>query len=583
MTWVYHTSRQQQQVLANSGRKRWFSLLARTSALTTTTLCGLSGARTIVESAAWVSMAPSSRSSSLPGRHALLLRERRPPSRNPFQFRSFSLYSSQTPTEKEMTGHALQIVRKAIQAVDPAEAIRSHFRLSSDRSTTLKIGDDEHLDYLDYDELVLVSFGKASSAMAATVLKQLIINEDQTRMAIPKCSGVVICKDDHGTKEELDLLSKVGIQVKMASHPVPDERSVEGATALMDLVKERASERTLVICCISGGGSALFCQPTSPLSLADLQAVNSLLLASGMGIQEMNVIRKRLEEGKGGRLAAECYPSQLVTLVLSDVLGDPLDLIASGPTVPDSSTWKDAWDIVQQYQLEDQLPETVVSVLRAGLQGDLPDSPPPEHPAFETSKTVLVGNNALAVNAAAKEAKALGYSSVILGTQVEGEAKEIPHIYIAMAMHLQQHQDCDTEFSMAPSLPVALIAGGETTVSIPPKNTGKGGRNQEMALSAALLLDKSDLRNVVIACVGTDGTDGPTDAAGAVVDATTVRHDVEGARDALVGHNAYPFLEGLGQLQNAYSGSDRPPPLIKTGPTGTNVADICITLIGKPP
>jgi glycerate 2-kinase len=577
MTWVYHTSRK--QFLANSGRKRWLSRLARTSALTTT-LCGLSGGTFGAYGAAWVSLAPS-----FPSSRPTLLREKS--SRNPFLFRSFSLSSSsslQTPTEKEMTRHALQIVHKAIQAVDPAQAIRSHFRLSSDGST-LKIGDKEHLS-LDYDEFVLVSFGKASSAMAATVVQQLM-NEEQN-MAIPKCSGVVICKDDHGTKEELELLAKVGIQVKMASHPVPDERSVEGAAALMELVKERASERTLVICCISGGGSALFCQPAPPLSLEDLQAVNSLLLASGMGIREMNVIRKRLEEGKGGRLAAECYPSQLVTLVLSDVLGDPLDLIASGPTVLDSSTWKDAWDIVQQYQLEDRLPETVVSLLRSGLQGDLPDSPPPDHPAFETAKTVLVGNNALAVEAAAKEAKALGYYSVILGNQIEGEAKEIPHVDTAMAMYLQQQEQArissptlNTEFSLAPSLPVALIAGGETTVSIPPKNTGKGGRNQELALSAGLLLDKSDLRNVVIVSVGTDGTDGPTDAAGAVVDATTVRHNVEGAREALVGHNAYPFFERLDQRQK--DSTDRLPPLIKTGPTGTNVADICVTLIGMPP
>lgn len=579
MTWIYRTSRQ--QVLENSGRKRWLSLLARTTSALTTTLWGLGGGTVGVDGAAWVSFAPSF--SSRP----MLLRERSS-MRSPFLFRAWSSSSSsslQTPTEKEMTRHALQIVQKAIQAVDPAQAVRSHFRLSSDGST-LVIGDKDHLNCVDYDEFVLVSFGKASSAMAATVLQQLM--EDDQHMAIPKCSGVVICKDDHGTKEELELLSKFGVQVKMASHPVPDERSVEGATILMNLVKERASERTLVICCISGGGSALFCRPTSPLSLADLQAVNSVLLASGMGIQEMNVIRKRLEEGKGGRLAAECYPSQLVTLVLSDVLGDPLDLIASGPTVPDSSTWKDAWDIVQQYQLEDRLPETVLSILRAGLNCDLLDSPSPQHPAFETAKTVLVGNNALAVAAAAKEAKELGYAPVVLGTQIEGEAKEIPHVYTAMALHLQQQERAkmssptsNMEFSLAVSLPVALIAGGETTVSIPAQNTGKGGRNQELALSAGLLLEKLDLRNVVIASVGTDGTDGPTDAAGAVVDATTVRHDVEGAREALMGHNAYPFLERLGHLQHESSGG--PPSLIKTGPTGTNVADICVTLIGTPP
>lgn len=470
-----------------------------------------------------------------------------------------------------MTLHALEIVHEAIQAVDPSQAVRSHFQL---HGSTLHIGENDKFNLEDFDELVLVAFGKASSAMAAEVIHQL-----DGRI---KSSGIVICKDDYGTKEEVQILSQHGIQVKMASHPVPDHRSVQGASLLMDLIRTHRSPRTLVICCISGGGSALFCLPTPPLSIQDLQTTNSVLLASGMAIQDMNVIRKRLEQGKGGRLAAECYPSQLVTLVLSDVLGDPLDLIASGPTVPDASTWIDAFNIVKQYQLEKRLPQNVMSVLQSGIDGALSDSPSAEHPIFETSKTVLVGNNAIAITAAAKHAKSLGYHTVILGTQIEGEAKEIPRVYAAMALQLQQALGVSSsaEFSMAPTLPVALIAGGETTVSIPSDNNGKGGRNQELALSAALILEKLALRNVVLISAGTDGTDGPTDAAGAVVDATTVCHDLEGAREALNAHNAYPFLKRLGQLDK-YHG--RPSPLIKTGPTGTNVADICVTLIASPP
>jgi glycerate-2-kinase len=464
-----------------------------------------------------------------------------------------------------MTRHALEIVQKGIQAVDPNDAIQAHFKVDGN---TLKIGAEETMDLEDYDELVLVAFGKASSAMASTVLKQLD-NRIQT-------SGVVICKDGHGTPVELELLANSGVHVQMASHPVPDERSVQGAVSLMDLVRSRQSQRTLVICCISGGGSALFCQPTASLTLEDLQAVNAILLASGMRIHEMNVIRKRLEEGKGGRLAAACYPSQLLTFVLSDVLGDPLDLIASGPTVPDSSTWNDAWALVQQYSLEDDLPDSVVKLLKAGLDGRMEDSPSAYHVAFERAKTILVGNNALAVEAAAKHARALGYHPVVLGTQIQGEAKEIPNVYAAMAMHLQREEL--REFSFAPSLPVALIAGGETTVSISSDCKGKGGRNQELALSAGLLLEKLNLRNVVLASVGTDGTDGPTDAAGAVVDATTVRDNVEGARVALSGHDAYSFLNELGKAATMDI-----TPLIKPGPTGTNVADICVTLVGKAP
>lgn len=469
-----------------------------------------------------------------------------------------------------MTLHAREIIQAAIHAVDPAQAIKSHFQFQR-ADSTIKIGEKDSLDLKDYDELLLVAFGKASSAMATSVLQQL----DGSL----KSSGIVICKDDHATQQELEFLTSQGVQVHMASHPVPDQRSVQGAALLMDLVRTRRSPRTLAICCISGGGSALFCLPTPSISLDDLQNVNSILLGSGMGIQDMNVIRKRLELGKGGRLAAECYPSQLVTLVLSDVLGDPLDLIASGPTVPDSSSWIDAWNIVKQYGLEDKLPPTVVALMQAGVTDNLPDSPPSSHPTFETSKTVLVGNNAIAVQAAAEHAKRLGYYPVILGTQIEGEANQIPHVYAAMALFLQQ-QTLSSPFSIAPTLPAALIAGGETTVTLPPDNKGKGGRNQELALSAGLILEKMNLRNVVIASAGTDGTDGPTDAAGAVVDASTLQHDLEGAREALRTHNAYPYFDGMSRQKEKYQGQV---PLIKTGPTGTNVADICITLVGKAP
>ena len=364
-----------------------------------------------------------------------------------------------------MKHDAISIVKHAIQAVDPYTAVKSHFQLQENK--ILNIGEDK-LQLNDYEDLVLVAFGKASSAMATAVLEQL---ESENGFPFPTCLGVVICKDDHATEQEQEKLSKYNVQVQMASHPVPDERSARGANSLMSLVEEHASQKTLVICCISGGGSALFCEPRAPLTLEDLQAVNSVLLGSGMGIQDMNVIRKRLEEGKGGRLAARSHPSQLVTLVLSDVLGDPLDLIASGPTVPDTSNWEDAWDIVQQYEIADKLPAPVLDLLQQGKDGTLPDSPSADHPVFETSKTVLVGNNALAVEAAANQAEKLGYSPVVIGTQIEGEAKEIAHVYTGMALHLQQPASTSSKFNVAPSLPVALIAGGETTVSLTPPNT----------------------------------------------------------------------------------------------------------------
>jgi glycerate-2-kinase len=364
--------------------------------------------------------------------------------------------------------------------------------------------------------------------------------------------------------EELDVLRKHNVEIQEASHPVPDERSVQGATRIVNMVKEHASERTLVLCCISGGGSALFCAPKPPLTLKDLQHVNEALLASGMTIQQMNVIRKRLEMGKGGRLAAAAHPSTVVTLVLSDILGDPLDLIASGPTVPDTSTCKDAWDLVQNnISLQSSLSPAVLNMLREGLQEDIPWD------VFQKTETIVVGNNELAVMAAATEAQRLGYHPVVLTTHMEGEARHVAGVYTAMAHHLACQRHRDLPFSMA-KLPAAIIGGGETTVTLAGE-TGKGGRNQELALAAALNFKRFSLRNVVLCSVGTDGTDGPTDAAGAVVDAGTVdRLGYKEAEQALQQHNAYTYFKQTGNNTS---------PLLMTGPTGTNVADVCVTLI----
>ncbi|KAL3925782.1 MAG: hypothetical protein SGILL_000163 [Bacillariaceae sp.] len=498
-----------------------------------------------------------------------------------------------------MTKDALEIVRSAIHAVDPYTAIRSslHLKQNDDNILQIRNGTGKNkternasnnnqfleIDLRDYDEMVLVAFGKASSSMATATLQQIIAADDTgdnnySNSQISCSGGVVVCKDDHASQQEIEVLHRHGIEVFEASHPVPDQRSADAAQRLMEVVAKHASPKTLVVCCISGGGSALFCQPTPPLTLQDLQKVNSVLLGSGMGIQEMNVIRKRLEEGKGGRLAQACFPSHVVTLVLSDVLGDPLDLIASGPTVPDTSNWQQAWEIVEQYSLRDQLPDAVTDLLQRGQDGDLEDSPSSDHPVFEHAKNVLVGNNALAVEAAAEKALSLGYYPVVLGTEIEGEAQEIAHMYTAMARNLQMTaSSLDTlpPFSIAPSLPVALVAGGETTVSLTP-NSGKGGRNQELALAAGIQLEAMGLRNVVLASVGTDGGDGPTDAAGAVVDGATVQRTRKEALQSLSNHDAYNYLQSLG---NGAEGSMSP--LIKTGPTGTNVADICITLINS--
>jgi glycerate 2-kinase len=482
--------------------------------------------------------------------------------------------SRQTPEETKMTSDARTIVNAAIHAVEPVFSVQQRLRhLDTSRfilGASDSHGDGKVYDLKDYDKVLLVAFGKASSAMASAVVDRLSESSFS-----PELLGLVIIKDDHATQDEMDKLEKHGISVFSAAHPVPDERSVQASRQLLELVRTSASPQTLVIACISGGGSALFCAPHPSLSLADLQATSTALLQSGWSIQDMNVVRKRLEQGKGGRLAQAAFPGHVMSLILSDILGDPLDLIASGPTVPDTSTWQDAMRLVQQGLPENALPDAVYQLLQDGVENKIPDSPSADDAGFSKCTNCLVGNNAVAVTAAAKKAQELGYHPVVLGTQLEGEASQVARVYIGLAQHLQQ-QATDTRtgdnnmYAMA-KLPAALIAGGETTVSIPKDSTGKGGRNQELALAAAVAMKTSKLRQVVLASVGTDGTDGPTDAAGAVVDGGTVDRLTGSAGEALQRHNAYPYL--------AQTDADGWSPLVKTGPTGTNVADVCVILI----
>lgn len=430
-----------------------------------------------------------------------------------------------------MTRDCHDIYWAAINAVDPVNAVEN--KLVHVDQSRFQVDGKKDIDLEDYEKVVLVAFGKASSAMATAVLNRLLLSS-----FLPEISGVVIVKDGHAKASEEELLNEHGVCIREASHPVPDQRSVDASNELLSLVRESASEKTLVVACISGGGSALFCAPAQGLTLDDLAITNQVLLKSGWGIHQMNVVRKRLDQGKGGRLAEAAYPGQVVSLILSDVLGDPLDLIASGPTVPDTSTWKDAWELVTRLP-EGSLPDPVYSLLQEGQEGRAKDSPSSDHPVFANAFNCLVGNNGLAVSAAAKEAEKLGYHSIVLGTHVEGEAKDVARVFVAMAKHLQ---DGPGEFAIS-KLPAALIAGGETTVSIPSYSTGKGGRNQELALSAAYYMKSLGMRQVVLASVGTDGSDGPTDAAGAVVDGATVDRLLGDPRDALERHDAYYYLQ----------------------------------------
>mmetsp|Transcript_1179 Transcript_1179/g.2934 ORF Transcript_1179/g.2934 Transcript_1179/m.2934 type:complete len:650 (+) Transcript_1179:180-2129(+) len=523
---------------------------------------------------------------------------------------SSSSSSDMTANEVRMTQDAIRMADAAIRAVDPSAAVRDRLRVrfADDNNRRVELvataaaGSDGACrelvyDLSEYDDVSILSFGKASAAMAMAVAEVLESAKDsQSRESVPRVDGIVIIKDDHASDDEIKVLNdKHDIVVRSASHPVPDARSVAAANEIIGKA-DSSHDRTLVVACVSGGGSALFCSPRHPLTIHDLVGTNDRLLASGMPIEGMNVIRKRLEDGKGGRLASRAYPATVLTLVLSDIIGDPLDLIASGPTVPDDgSGWDDACELVEEYGLDvggvHELPGAVLDMLRMGRDGELDDTPKSSHPAFSQmitsssssdessspkeedsklySETILVGNNRAAVMAAADEAEVLGYSPIVLGTRFDGEASSVAGTYISMAeMLTRQRSEEAVRYPIAPSLPVALISGGETIVTLPPKCTGKGGRNQEAALSAAMKMSALNMRDVVFASVGTDGTDGPTDAAGAVVYGGLVNEEtMADAKEALRNHDAYTFLDSV-------EGA-----LVRTGPTGTNVADICITLV----
>ena len=484
----------------------------------------------------------------------------------------------------------------ALRAVHPADALRRHVRIDAATQELILLPDSTEesssssssaaaqvYDLQAYDRIVLLAIGKAASCMAATLVQDLRTcdnqnhhrnNQQQQQQQQPsltsqKLTGICLTKDGHATQEEQTILANSNVRLYEASHPIPDSRGEKAAHEILDLLLKTAPQSALVLTCISGGGSALLTAPAPPLTLADLQGTNQALLAAGWPIDAMNVLRKRLDLCKGGkllRLRNTTTPTTWINLVLSDVVGDPLDLIASGPTVPDTSTWEDA------QQLFRALPPVDLPIgVGRYLAGPAPTT---EKFLSVTDEVVvpytrIVGNTAQAVHAAAQQARALGYRPVVLATQLQGEAKELAQFFVAMAQHEA------SSLSSASQQPVAIITGGESTVTLDVKATGKGGRNQEMALAVALGLDRLVQTNnlakpVVFGSVGTDGTDGPTDAAGAIVDPTTVANlGRDEGRKALTEHNAYPYL---GKVTPAGTS-----PLLKTGPTGTNVAVSCLS------
>jgi hydroxypyruvate reductase len=349
------------------------------------------------------------------------------------------------------------------------------------------------------------------------------------------------------------------IRLREAGHPLPTEAGVAAAEEMLALLRDLRPQ-DLVICLISGGGSALLPLPRAGLTLADMIQATDLLLRSGADITEINTVRKHLSRIAGGQLARAAAPARLVTLIISDIVGSPLDAIASGPTVPDPTTYADAVAVLERYRLIPEVPPAVLATLRRGETGELPETPKPGDPIFARTRVAVVADNAAAARAAQEAAARLGFRTLLLTTFIEGEAREVGRVLAGIA-----RETLTTGHPVR--RPACIIAGGETTVTV--RGSGRGGRNQEVALAAARPLH--GLGHVLLASFATDGTDGPTDAAGAVADGTTVAraraHGLDPVRH-LAENNAYPLLEAIGDL-------------IRTGPTNTNVNDLMLILCGK--
>ncbi len=427
-----------------------------------------------------------------------------------------------------------------LAAVDPEAAVSRHLVR---RGAQLHAGGRTY-DLDAFRHVVLIGAGKAGAPMAAAV--EAVVGDRIT-------GGAVVVKYGHGAPLQHVKLIEAG-------HPVPDENSVAGADAVL-AAAAGAGPDSLVIGLISGGGSSLLTRPAAGLTLADKQATTRVLLECGATIHEINTLRKHLSAVKGGHLAQAVFPAVMITLILSDVVGDDLDIIASGPTVPDAGTFADCLSIVRRYGIETRLPATVRRYIETGAAGHHCETPKAGDPVFKAAHNIVVGRNLDALTAARDKAATLGYRPLVLSSQIQGETRQVAGVHAAIAREV-----CQSGQPIPP--PACILSGGETTVTM--DYHGKGGRNQEFALAAAL--DIAGWAQTVILSGGTDGTDGPTDAAGAVVDGTTVaRAEAAGldARSHLAGHDAYPFFERLGDL-------------LITGPTRTNVMDLRVMLVGGP-
>ena len=440
-------------------------------------------------------------------------------------------------TLSQMRNHASRIFSAGLEAVNPADAVKSSCAFNGHE--LICGGETYNLD--QYKNIIIIGAGKATAPMAMAI-------EEMLSPRVLK--GLINVKYEH-------LAPLNQIKINEAGHPVPDANGKQGAQKTLEIATQ-ASAEDLVICLISGGGSALWPLPVAGISLQDKQKTTDILLSCGATINEINIIRKHLSKIKGGRLAGLVSPATLICLILSDVVGDDLDVIASGPTVPDSSTFGDCLTVIEKYNLQDKLPPPIFEYLTAGLYDKSKETPKKNSSVFKKVNNIIIGNNLAAIKAAEKMAIQLGYNTLILSSMIEGETRVVAGVHTAIAKEI-------IKSGHPISRPACILSGGETTVTI--RGKGKGGRNQEFALAA--LPDIAGWDHTVILSAGTDGTDGPTDAAGAFADSESFQKACQkGLRpdNALSQNDSYPFFKELDDL-------------LITGPTNTNVMDLRIILV----
>lgn len=430
--------------------------------------------------------------------------------------------------------HAIDIFTHAVAAVNPSTLIHNHLRWQY----PYLIISGERIEHSSTKRLFVIGAGKAAALMAQTVEELL---EDSIS------GGIVVTKHGHG-------LPLKRIKLYEAGHPIPDGGSVSATEEIVKLANQLTPDDT-VLFLLSGGASSLLADYPEGSNLAEVQEVFGLLLKSGATIHEMNTVRKHISNVKGGQLTRQIYPARVYSLILSDVVGDDLEVIGSGPTVPDKTTFKDALEVLQKYDIINKAPAAVVQCIFEGCQGRKADTPKKGDPVFAYAYDEIIGSNRMALEAASKKAMELGYHPRIVTHTLQGEASKLGQLIAAEAIGYEG------------DLPACLLYGGESTVTI--KGEGLGGRNMELALSAGTQI--ADHPNITILAAGTDGTDGPTDAAGAIVNATIM------ARAAATQVNPVHFLEN----NDSYTFFSKVDALLKTGPTQTNVMDLVVVLIQK--